>query len=222
MYIISISFSSVTSFPYTQLFFFFFCLQPLFYQLYVNTDRAITARLVHQAERGGCRALFLTVDAPQLGRREKDLRRKFTLAGTAVQSKDDKKGKVDRNQGIARAISQFIDPSLNWSDIAWLRSITSMPIILKGVQRGEDAVLAAKHGLAGVVCSNHGGRQLDFARSGIEVLGEVMTALRAEGLQDKLEVFFECICFDFLSSHAYVFLSIREIVNECLRVYLAI
>lgn len=163
--------------------------QPLFYQLYVNSDRAVTARLVQQAERGGCRALFLTVDAPQLGRREKDLRRKFTLAGTAVQKPDDRKGQVDRSQGISRAISQFIDPSLNWNDIAWLRSITRMPIVLKGVQRGEDAVRAARIGLAGVVCSNHGGRQLDFARSGIEVLPEVMAALRAEGLEQRVQVF---------------------------------
>ncbi len=148
----------------------------------------MSERLIRQAEQGGCRALFVTVDAPQLGRREKDMRHKFTLSGTAVQSQDDTQGRVDRGQGVTRAISQFIDPSLNWSDLAWLRGVTKLPIVLKGVQCGEDAVLAAQHGVAGIVCSNHGGRQLDFARSGIEVLVEVMDALRSAGLQDKMEV----------------------------------
>jgi L-lactate dehydrogenase (cytochrome) len=163
-------------------------MQPLFFQLYVNHDRQTTARLIRKAEAGGCRALFVTVDAPQLGRREKDMRHKFTLAGTAVQSRDDKQGKVERGQGVTRAISQFIDPSFNWADLEWIRSITSMPIVLKGVGCVEDAILAVKHGVAGIVCSNHGGRQLDFARSGIEVLEEVMHGLRAANLQDKLEV----------------------------------
>jgi L-lactate dehydrogenase (cytochrome) len=67
-------------------------------------------------------------------------------------------------------------------DIPWFKSITKMPIVLKGVQRWEDAVLAAEQGLAGVVLSNHGGRQLDFARSGIEILEEVMRELRRRDL----------------------------------------
>jgi L-lactate dehydrogenase (cytochrome) len=64
----------------------------------------------------------------------------------------------NRDQGVARAISQFIDPSLNWEDLAWFRSATKMPILLKGVQCGEDAVLALEYGMNGVVLSNHGGR----------------------------------------------------------------
>lgn len=143
---------------------------------------------MQQAERGGCRALFVTVDAPQLGRREKDMRNKFTTTGTAVQARDDEDGKVNRDQGVARAISSFIDAAFSWADLAWLRSVTRMPLVLKGVQCGEDAVRAARAGVAAIVCSNHGGRQLDFARSGVEVLVEVMDALRAEGLQDKMEV----------------------------------
>ena len=96
---------------------------------------------------------------------------------------------MDRSQGAARAISSFIDPSLNWSDIAWFKSITSMPIVLKGIQSGEDAVMAAQHGVAGIVLSNHGGRQLDTSRSGIEVLEEVMNSVRAAGLERKMEIF---------------------------------
>lgn len=154
-------------------------------QLYVNSDRAITERIVKHAEKRGCKGLFITVDAPQLGRREKDMRSKFTDQGSNVQSGQ----ATDTSQGAARAISSFIDPSLSWDDIPWFKSITNMPIILKGVQRVEDVLKAVEHGVQGVVLSNHGGRQLDFARSGVEVLAETMPVLRELGLQDRIEVF---------------------------------
>jgi L-lactate dehydrogenase (cytochrome) len=154
-------------------------------QLYVNKDRAITRRIVEHAEKRGCKGLFITVDAPQLGRREKDMRSKFTDKGSNVQSGQ----ATDTSQGAARAISSFIDPGLSWADIPWFRSITKMPIILKGVQRVEDVVKAVEAGVQGVVLSNHGGRQLDFARSGIEVLAETMPVLKQLGLEDKIEIF---------------------------------
>ncbi|KAK1237773.1 hypothetical protein MKX07_003609 [Trichoderma sp. CBMAI-0711] len=154
-------------------------------QLYVNKDRAITQRIVQNAERRGCKGLFITVDAPQLGRREKDMRLKFVDPGSNVQ----KGTKTDTSQGAARAISTFIDPSLSWADIPWFKSITKMPIILKGVQRVEDVLKAVDAGVQGVVLSNHGGRQLDFARSGIEILAETMPVLREQGLDDKIDVF---------------------------------
>eukprot|EP00049_Salpingoeca_infusionum_P014927 m.286275 g.286275 ORF g.286275 m.286275 type:complete len:1080 (+) comp15779_c0_seq1:241-3480(+) len=163
--------------------------QTQFLQLYVNHDRKVSERLIRRAEAHGIKALFVTVDAPQLGRREKDMRVKFTMEAPDVQQADDKEGSVDRNQGTARAISQFIDPSLSWKDIEWLRSVTKMPIVLKGVQCAEDAILAAERGLDGIVLSNHGGRQLDFARSSVEVLVEVTNALKQQGLQDKLEIY---------------------------------
>ncbi|KAF7597380.1 hypothetical protein BBP40_006322 [Aspergillus hancockii] len=158
-------------------------------QLYVNKDRAITKRIVQHAEARGCKGLFITVDAPQLGRREKDMRSKFSDVGSNVQANDD--DSVDRSQGAARAISSFIDPSLSWKDIPWFQSITKMPIVLKGVQRVEDVLRAAEMGLDGVVLSNHGGRQLDTARSGIEVLAEVMPILRKRGWENKIEVFID-------------------------------
>ena len=127
------------------------------------------------------KALCVTVDAPLLGRREKDMRNKFTLQGSDVQKAADAQGAVQRDGGAARAISQFIDPSLSWADLAWLRAATTLPLVLKGVQCAEDAVLAAQHGVAAIILSNHGGRQLDGARSGIEVLAEVRPALRAAG-----------------------------------------
>lgn len=158
-------------------------------QLYVNKDRAITKRIVEHAEKRGCKGLFITVDAPQLGRREKDMRSKFSDVGSNVQSTggDD----VDRSQGAARAISSFIDPSLSWKDIPWFLGITKMPIILKGVQRVEDVIRAIEAGVHGVVLSNHGGRQLDFARSGIEVLAEVMPVLRERGWQNRIEIYID-------------------------------
>jgi len=154
--------------------------QVQFMQLYVNKDRAITKRIVQHAEERGIKGLFITVDAPQLGRREKDMRMKFEDEGTDVQKKSGEK--VETNQGAARAISSFIDPGLSWKDIPWFKSITKMPIILKGVQCWEDAVMAAENGCQGVVLSNHGGRQLDFARSGVEILVEVVDALKERNL----------------------------------------
>ena len=116
------------------------------------------------------------------------MRSKFDDAGSSVQSSGGGSS-VDRSQGAARAISSFIDPSLSWKDIPWFQSITSMLIILKGVQRVEDVLLAIDAGVAGVVLSNHGGRQLDTARSGIEILAEVMPVLRERGLANRLEVY---------------------------------
>ncbi|KAJ4171356.1 hypothetical protein NW754_013125 [Fusarium falciforme] len=156
-------------------------------QLYVNKDREITRKIIQHAEKRGCKGLFITVDAPQLGRREKDMRSKFTDPGSDVQSGHE----TDNSQGAARAISSFIDPALSWKDIPWFQSITSMPIVLKGVQRVEDAVKAAEMGVQGIVLSNHGGRQLDTAPSAIEVLAETMPVLREQGLDSKMEVFID-------------------------------
>ncbi|CAF9940821.1 hypothetical protein IMSHALPRED_002180 [Imshaugia aleurites] len=158
-------------------------------QLYVNKDRAITERIIQHAEKRGCKGLFITVDAPQLGRREKDMRSKFSDVGSNVQSTggDD----VDRSQGAARAISSFIDPSLSWKDIPWFLSVTKMPVLLKGVQRVEDVIRAIEAGVQGVVLSNHGGRQLDFARSGVEILAEVMPVLRERNWQDRIEIYID-------------------------------
>ncbi|KAI0663920.1 glyoxylate dehydrogenase [Cubamyces menziesii] len=163
--------------------------QTFFLQLYVNRDREITKKYVQHAERRGVKGLFITVDAPQLGRREKDMRMKFVDddAGAEVQ----KGQEVKKDQGVARAISSFIDPSLSWKDIPWFKSITKVPIILKGIATGEDAILAYEAGVQGIVLSNHGGRQLDTSRSGLEVLVEVTTALRRRGYfpDPKFEIY---------------------------------
>ena len=130
-------------------------------------------------------ALFITVDAPTLAKREKDMRMKYLNRPPDVQDEST----VDRSQGAARAIASFIDPSLSWKDLAWFRTITKMPIVLKGVQCVEDALLAVNYGVQGIVLSNHGGRQLDFARSAIEILPEVMDAFRKRGWENRIEVY---------------------------------
>lgn len=161
-------------------------------QLYVNKDRTITKRIVQHAQQRGCKALFITVDAPQLGRREKDMRSKFSDRGSAVQAADGKsESSMDRSQGAARAISSFIDPSLSWKDIPWFQSLTDMPIVLKGVQRVDDVLRAVQMGIPAVVLSNHGGRQLEFAPSAIELLAEVMPELRRRGWQNRIEVYID-------------------------------
>merc|ERR1719316_1597738 len=150
--------------------------QTQWWQLYVNKDRELTKQVVQKAENIGFKALFITVDAPQLGRRERDMRNKAKMSAN-VQTKQ--KEKIPTQQGTTRAISSFIDPSLAWKDMPWFKSITNMPIILKGVQTGKDAVLSYEAGMDGIVVSNHGGRQLDYARSGIEMLVEIMDALHS-------------------------------------------
>ncbi|KAF5354998.1 hypothetical protein D9756_005488 [Leucocoprinus leucothites] len=154
--------------------------QPLFLQLYVNRDREITKKYVQHAEKRGVKALFITVDAPQLGRREKDMRMKAVDDNGTAKVQDGQQD-VKKNEGISRAISSFIDPSLSWKDMAWFRSITNMPIILKGVATPEDALLAYDAGVQGIVLSNHGGRQLDTSFSGLENLPPIIAALKTRG-----------------------------------------
>ncbi|KAI8620577.1 FMN-dependent dehydrogenase-domain-containing protein [Chytriomyces sp. MP71] len=168
--------------------------QDAWYQLYVNADRNVTRGVIEKAERRGCKALVVTVDAPQLGRREKDMRLKYEDDVSDIMVKQGDSG-VNRKQGAARAISSFIDPSLCWQDIEWMTSITSLPIVLKGIQTGADAVKSAQlvgptgRGVSGIVVSNHGGRQLDTCRSGIEILPEVVRDLERAGLKGKLEIY---------------------------------
>ena len=158
--------------------------QTQWFQLYVNRDRAVTKDLLQRAETGGCKAVFVTVDAPQLGRRERDMRFKARQKSHVQEGEQ-----VDTSQGTANALSSFIDPSLSWPDIEWIAGVTKLPVCLKGIQSGRDAVLATQRGAEAIVVSNHGGRQLDYARSGVEVLIEVMAALREADLDRQLTVF---------------------------------
>ncbi len=159
--------------------------QVVFLQIYVNPDRNVVLEQIRACEKHGVKALCITVDSAVAGKRERDLRNKIALQlGRAKQQDAAAKGTKARKAGSYANR----DPALDWSDIAWFRKQTSIPIVIKGVQTADDAVLAAKAGAAGVVLSNHGGRNCDTSRSGIEVLPEVIEALKEEGLRDKLEV----------------------------------
>ena len=161
------------------------------FQLYVFKDRGVTRSLVERAEAAGFSALELTVDAPRLGRREADVRNHFHLPDglTAANLVDPKLGGVSAgadSSGLADYFVRLLDDNLSWDDVAWLRSITRLPILVKGVARGDDAGRALEAGAAGIIVSNHGGRQLDTARPTIQALPEVVEAVagRAEVLVD--------------------------------------
>jgi 4-hydroxymandelate oxidase len=159
---------------------------PVWFQLYVYKDRAATEGLVRRAEAAGCRALVLTVDAPLLGRRERDVRNRFRLPpGLAVANMlSEGYGDVPpaaADSSLAAYVASLLDPALSWKDVAWLQSITRLPVLVKGIVRPDDAVRAAEAGAAGVVVSNHGGRQLDTSPATIDVLPEVADALAARG-----------------------------------------
>lgn len=164
---------------------------PLWFQLYIYRDRGATRALVERAAAAGCGALVLTVDAPLLGRREADVRHRFHLpAGLSVKHLEaaglDRLPERAEGSGLAAYFASLLDPALTWRDVEWLRSLTPLPLLIKGVLRADDAVRAAESGAAGVIVSNHGGRQLDTAPATITVLAEVAEALegRAEVLMD--------------------------------------
>lgn len=135
--------------------------QTHFLQLYVNTDRAKTAALLSTAKSCGIKAIFVTVDAHVIGKREADERLNLDTpvrsANAGIVSRNDKKG-----GGIARLMGSYIDSTLSWEDIPWIKSVGGgLPIVLKGIQTAADAKLAAEYGVQGIVLSNHGGRSLD-------------------------------------------------------------
>ncbi|KAF2923916.1 peroxisomal (S)-2-hydroxy-acid oxidase GLO4 isoform X2 [Oryza sativa Japonica Group] len=129
-----------------------------FYQLYVYKNRNVSATLVRRAESCGFKALLLTVDTPMLGRREADIRNKMVFP----------------RSGNLEGLMTTDDHD---TDIEWLKSITSMPIFLKGIVTAEDARRAVEAGVAGVIVSNHGARQLDYAPATIAALEEVVRAV---------------------------------------------
>ena len=162
----------------------------LWFQLYVYKDREVTKELVARAERAGFRALVLTVDTPLLGRRERDVRNRFALPEhLAVANFASLKGDASRwgdKSSFSAYVHDLFDASLTWDAVAWLRSLTNLPILLKGILTAEDARLAVEHGAAGVIVSNHGGRQLDDSLPSIVALPEVSEAVdgRAAVLMD--------------------------------------
>ncbi|CAL9191970.1 glycolate oxidase 1-like [Musa acuminata AAA Group] len=155
-----------------------------FFQLYVYKDRDVVRQLVKRAERAGFKAIVLTVDTPRLGRREADIKNRFTLPPflTLKNFEDLDLGKMERtnDSGLASYVASQVDRSLSWKDVKWLQTITSLPIIVKGVMTAEDTRLAIQAGVAGIVVSNHGARQLDYVPATINCLEEVVKAARGQ------------------------------------------
>ena len=177
------------------------------FQLYIWKDRKLTAEIVERARKAGYTALVRTVDVPISARRERDLRNGFTIPPRPrvnqigdllqhfgwfyAQLKSEISGHkmsmgnfTPENVGMRtrlkmlEVVNELFDPSITWSDVAWLKSIWHGPIVIKGVMTPEDAKLAVKAGADAIWISNHGGRQLDGLSGTIEVLPEIVKAVK--------------------------------------------
>ncbi|XP_012262674.2 glycolate oxidase 3 [Athalia rosae] len=171
------------------------------FQLYVYKNRDITRDLVRRAEEAGFKALVLTVDTPMFGERRSDRRNKFTLPNHLTLAnfsgiEATKINKTTSGSGLAEYCSSLFDDTLSWEDVDWLKSITRLPIVLKGILTAEDAILGVEHGASGILVSNHGARQIDCAPASIEALPEIVEAVgaRAEvyldgGVRQGIDIF---------------------------------
>ncbi len=140
---------------------------PLWFQLYLYPTREVALGLVRRAEAAGYKAIVLTVDMPTLSRRERDVRNRLTIPPSAFSRANFADIKRDEHAWT----------NLTWQDVDWLRSVTALPVLLKGILTAEDARLALEHGVDALIVSNHGGRQLDGVVTGIEALSEIVAAV---------------------------------------------
>jgi len=144
------------------------------FQLYHYTDREMSESLIHRAHEAGYKAIVLTADAPLLGRRERDLRHPFAIPDgiEAVHFKVQ-----PRTSGADSPLTAFVNqPSINWTDLAWVRAASPLPVLVKGIVRADDAKRALDEGCAGLWVSNHGGRQLDTSITTAAALPEIVEA----------------------------------------------
>ncbi len=161
---------------------------PKWFQLYIYKDRSITRDLVQRAEAAGAEAIVLTVDAPGLGTRERDSRNSFRLPEGLTVENLAPVGKgtmpVVEGSGLAAYVHANFKSDLGFDDLDWLCGCTRLPVVVKGVCRGDDAQHSAELGAKAVVVSNHGGRQLDTAPATCEVLPHVV-----EAAGDRCEIY---------------------------------
>lgn len=146
---------------------------PRWYQVYVLQERDHTARMVERAAAAGYTALVLTGDTPMLGQRLRDVRNAFVLPANVGEAA------MQAGAAVGSLIDQ--DPSITFECIGWLRELSGLPVIVKGVLRGDDAVACLDAGAVGIGVSNHGGRQLDGAVSPADALPEVVEAVGDRG-----------------------------------------
>jgi isopentenyl diphosphate isomerase/L-lactate dehydrogenase-like FMN-dependent dehydrogenase len=167
------------------------------FQLYWGKDREVTASMVHRSEKAGYSALVVTLDTVMLGWRERDLKRSFLpfLAGKGLanyltdpvfRSRLQQPPETHPEGAILLWTQLFANNALTWSDLAWLRQQTKIPILLKGIQHPDDACRALDAGVQGVIVSNHGGRQVDGAIGSLDALPSVVAAV-----SDKVPVLFD-------------------------------
>ena len=148
------------------------------FQIYVHQDRSLTEAMLARVSACGYGALVLTVDTPVLGRRERDVRNTFqpppgVAFANMMAGKGATTGTSERDSALAMYFAARHDATVTWKDLDWLRRACPMPLVLKGVMRGDDAKRAADHGVDALIVSNHGGRQLDTAIPTIRALAEV-------------------------------------------------
>jgi L-lactate dehydrogenase (cytochrome) len=144
--------------------------QPVFWQLYADRDLDKSVAFVRRVERAGVKAIWLTVDSPVVGKRERDERATASGAGTETMEEI---VDSDRTTGLAATNTGFINAGIDWSIVDWLRRITTLPIVIKGIQCHEDAAIAFEHKVNGIVLSNHGGRSQDTAQPPLLTLLEI-------------------------------------------------
>ncbi|WP_159050708.1 alpha-hydroxy-acid oxidizing protein [Streptomyces sp. IMTB 1903] len=162
---------------------------PRWFQLYLPSDRAVGASLVRRAEASGYGAIVVTVDATHLGFRPAELDSGYSpfLRGTGIANftsdpvfRAGLPADADATQAVLRWAQISTDPTLTWEDLAWLRGLTRLPLLVKGILHPDDARLALEHGADGVVVSTHGGRQLDGSVSALESLPAVRAAVGSD------------------------------------------
>ena len=161
------------------------------FQLYIHKDQGLTQALVQRAYTAGYKAICLTVDAPMLGKRERDQRNEFTLPPGLHPANLTNISGLDIPQatgesGLLTYFSQQINPAVTWKDLEWLQSLSPLPLVVKGILRADDAVRAVEYGAQAIVVSNHGGRQLDGAIASLDALPDIIAAVdgKAEVLLD--------------------------------------
>ncbi len=154
---------------------------PLWFQLYIQPDRGFTRELVSRVEAAGYRALVVTGDAPVSGMRNREQRAGFTLpAGVEAVNLRGMQSPPPRTARAGESAvfgSGVLDGAATWKDFDWLRSITKLPVLVKGVMSARDAAQAVERGAAGLIVSNHGGRTLDTQPATIDALPPIAQAV---------------------------------------------
>ena len=155
---------------------------PRWFQVYVHRDRGLTRDLIERAVAAGYSALVLTVDVPVLGHRRRDEAQRFTLPGGLTMANLEEAVPDVDGSGLAAYAASSLEPGLTPDDISWLSEVSGLPVLVKGLLRADDSSLALDAGAAGIVVSNHGGRQLDTAVATADALAPIVEEVGDSGV----------------------------------------